>query len=136
MNNKTVVTEETIEMALPKLYNIYVLQNDEGNIKIGITQNFEQRLTSLSGSNSAGHKIDKYFVSEPTYLESLERVMHGIYATNRIDGTEWFRNLEFDDVVKSLKDLMSSDSYKKCMQVREQYHKQLTFSKRRVSVYR
>ena len=130
-----VTEEESIEVSLPKLYNIYVLQNDEGTIKIGITQNFEQRLTSLSGSNSAGHKIDKYFVSEPTYLETLERVMHGIYAANRIDGTEWFRDLEFDDVVNTLKNLMSSPSYRKCMEVREKYHKQLTFGKRHVSVY-
>lgn len=38
-----------------KQYNIYVLENDEGLIKIGITTDFEQRKRSLSGSNGAGH---------------------------------------------------------------------------------
>ena len=43
-------------------YNIYVLKNDEGLIKIGITTNFEQRQRSLSGSNGAGHKITREYV--------------------------------------------------------------------------
>lgn len=129
MSSKTIVTEQS-ETEIPKLYNIYVLQNDEGYIKIGITQNFGQRLASLSGSNSAGHKIEKYYVSEPTYLETLERVMHDIYVANRIDGTEWFKDLAFDDVVKTLKDITASKSYLLCMQIRQQYGERLTNRKR------
>ena len=100
------------------LYNIYILQNDDDLIKIGITQNFTQRLTSLSGSNSGGHKIVNYFVSEPTPLYTLEHIMHDLYALNRIEGTEWFQDLDFEDVVKSLKVFMESEEYRRCKSIR------------------
>jgi len=107
-------------------YYIYIIQNSVGLIKIGITTNFAKRIVSLSGSNGGGHKIVNYFVSEPTYLYTLERIMHGIYAANRIPGTEWFERLNFDAVVKTLQDLMASEEYKHCMDVRtEVYDKHL-----------
>ena len=103
------------------LYNIYILQNDDDLIKIGITQNFTQRLTSLSGSNSGGHKIVNYFVSEPTNLYTLEHIMHQIYELNRIEGTEWFHSLEFEEVVHKLCSLMGSQEYRRCKDVRDYY---------------
>lgn len=66
-----------------KQYNIYVLENDEGLIKIGITTDFEQRKRSLSGSNGAGHKIVREYVSIPTVLYSLEHIMHDHFAEYR-----------------------------------------------------
>jgi len=105
------------------LYNIYILQNDDDLIKIGITQNFTQRLTSLSGSNSGGHKIVNYFVSEPTPLYTLEHIMHNVYAEHRIEGTEWFQDLEFEEVVNALKTFMESEEYRRCKSVRANFER-------------
>ena len=111
---------------MQKIYNIYILENDIGLIKIGITTNFDQRLKSLSGSNGGGHKIINYYVSPDTYLYTLERIMHERYADNRIDGTEWFdfsdTNICYKDVVNKLIELMTSDSYKRCNRIRKEFY--------------
>lgn len=111
---------------MEKLYNIYVLKNDAGFIKIGITTNFDKRLQSLSGSNGGGHKIIDYYISPETYLYTLERIMHGIYNDYRVDGTEWFdftkTSISFNDVVDKLKELMNSDSYIRCNNIRKVFY--------------
>ena len=105
------------------LFNIYVIENDLGYIKIGITTNFKQRLQSLSGSNSGGNKIVRYFVSEETYLYSIEKTMHTIFHKFRISGTEWFKDISYEDVVEKLKELFTSSDYKKCNELRKKYNK-------------
>lgn len=104
-----------------KQYNIYVLENDEGLIKIGITTDFEQRKRSLSGSNGAGHKIVREYVSIPTALYSLERIMHDHFAEYRKPGSEWFEGITFESAVEYLIKLTSSDEFVKCNTVRVQY---------------
>lgn len=104
-----------------KQYNIYVLENDEGLIKIGITTDFEQRKRSLSGSNGAGHKIVREYVSIPTALYSLERIMHDRFAEYRKPGSEWFEGITFESAVEYLIKLTSSDEFVKCNTVRVQY---------------
>lgn len=104
-----------------KQYNIYVLENDEGLIKIGITTDFEQRKRSLSGSNGAGHKIVREYVSIPTALYSLERIMHDHFAEYRKPGSEWFEGITFESAVEYLVKLTSSDEFVKCNTVRVQY---------------
>lgn len=105
-----------------ELYNIYVLLNDIGNIKIGITTNFKQRLQSLSGSNGGGNKIVHYYCSPTTYLYTLERVMHLKYNAYRIKGTEWFydKTLKYEDVVNELKNIFTTDEYRICNELRKQ----------------
>lgn len=104
-----------------KQYNIYVLENDEGLIKIGITTDFEQRKRSLSGSNGAGHKIVREYVSIPTALYSLEHIMHDHFAEYRKSGSEWFEGITFESAVEYLIKLTSSDEFVKCNTVRVQY---------------
>lgn len=104
-----------------KQYNIYVLENDEGLIKIGITTDFEQRKRSLSGSNGAGHKIVREYVSIPTVLYSLEHIMHDHFAEYRKSGSEWFEGITFESAVEYLVKLTSSDEFVKCNTVRVQY---------------
>lgn len=104
-----------------KQYNIYVLENDEGLIKIGITTDFEQRKRSLSGSNGAGHKIVREYVSIPTALYSLERIMHDHFAEYRKPGSEWFEGITFESAVEYLIKLTSSDEFVKCNAVRVQH---------------
>lgn len=114
------------------MYNIYILENDGGFIKIGITTDFDQRLKSLSGSNGGGHKITRYFVSEPTHLYTLERVMHITYQDYRIEDTEWFdftgTDITFDTCVFKLKTFMNSDSYKKCNQIRKEFETEIVYT--------
>ena len=105
-------------------YYIYVLENaPQGNIKIGRSQHIRQRLQSLSGSNSGGNQIVRCAVSDPTYLYSLESLLHLHYQAFRISGTEWFcgKDLCFDDVVAYVDQLFQSRSYALCNEVRRQY---------------
>lgn len=93
------------------IFYIYVLKNDIGNVKIGITKNFTKRLLSLSGSNCGGSKIINYFVSEATYVYNIEHIMHEKFNRNRIEGTEWFKGVEYEVVVQELQSLMKTESY-------------------------
>ena len=102
------------------IYYIYILENDANLIKIGITKDFNQRLVSLSGSNGGGHKIINQFVSESTYLYSLERVMHTHFSKNRINGTEWFKDLNFSDVVYILLNYFKKPEYIHANNLRKQ----------------
>ena len=80
-------------------YYIYVIENNAGHIKVGVSKNVNQRLISLSGSNIGGNLINRIAVSSPTYLKSLEKTIHTHYNINRIKSTEWFKNISFEEVV-------------------------------------
>lgn len=112
----------------PQLY-IYVLLNSAGKVKVGVTKNIEQRVQSLSGSNSAGDKIIKCYCSSVTYLYTLEKIMHEKMAKYRISGTEWFfyknkpdGELLYSSAVNLLERLMSSDDCQKCNDLRKQFN--------------
>ena len=99
---------------------IYVIENSEGKIKIGRTTNPLKRLTSLSGSNGGGAEITRFAVmDEPTYVLTLEESLHTHYNFWRITGTEWFRNLDFNEVVDYVNMLLSSKGYETCTEVRQ-----------------
>lgn len=108
---------------------IYVLENSpQGNIKIGRSTNMQERLQSLSGSNSGGNKIVRCAVSAATCLYALERVAHQHFAYYRISGTEWFdgEQLSFHEAVAYIDALFASTEYKKCSAVRMQFMQQFT----------
>ena len=107
-----------------KQFYIYVIKNEpQGNIKIGISSNIKQRMKSLSGSNNGGNKIVKIAVSEPTYLYTLEQIIHNHFSKYRIQNTEWFYDLEFSDVTNYIDKLFESDEYKKLNKIREGFAK-------------
>ena len=102
---------------------IYVMLNDpQHNIKIGKTTNIQQRLQSLSGSNSGGNKITVLGLSNPTYCESSEKAFHEKYARFRIEGTEWFdgSKLTFEEVVTEMDNQFSTKSYETCNKLRKE----------------
>lgn len=109
---------------------IYVMLNQEGKIKIGKTKNIYQRYLSLCGSNSQGVIITTCLVSPPTYLYTLETIMHDKFSRYRIPNTEWFYDMEessgeklFETACEELKALFSSTDYKKCNEVRKKAYK-------------
>lgn len=113
----------------PKLY-IYVMMNDAGKVKIGKTKNIQQRYQSLCGSNGQGNKIIKVCVSPSTYLYTIESIMHDKFDNFRIPNTEWFYDKEdttgdvlFNNIVKELRLLFSSTSYKACNKLRKSLYK-------------
>lgn len=99
-----------------------------GRVKIGKTKNVYQRYLSLCGSNSQGINIISCMTSPPTYLYTLETIMHNKFDKYRIINTEWFYNEEdptgeilFKTICKELKLLFSSAGYKKCNEERKRY---------------
>lgn len=114
-NNITHIQEQKLE---DNQYYIYVIENDAKNIKVGITKNISQRVISLSGSNSGGNKPIRCAVSEPTYLRTLERITHDHFNKYRVKGTEWFKDIAFEDVINYIDSLFSSASYKTCNETR------------------
>lgn len=103
---------------------IYVLKNEpQGNIKIGISKNMQQRLQSLSGSNSGGNRIVQVAVSNPTYLYSLETTAHTYFDRYRIKGTEWFKgkNVTFENAVAYIDYLFNKEEYSRCNELRKKY---------------
>lgn len=101
---------------------IYVLENyPQKNIKIGQSTNMQQRLRALSGSNSGGNYITKIAISDATYLYTLERIVHQHFHQYRINGTEWFDGVTFQDVVVYLDSLFASSEYRLCNGVRKNF---------------
>lgn len=103
---------------------IYILENSpQGNIKIGRSSNMQQRLQTLSGSNSGGNHITKCAVSDATWLYTLERIAHVHFAAYRIDGTEWFdgEKVPFDDVAAFVDSLFLKEEYAWCNEVRRDF---------------
>lgn len=83
---------------------IYALENEHGNVKIGVTQNFESRKRTIE--TISGHKITKAFCTRPCsngYF--LEKQLHLLFKNNRIRG-EWFR-VDFRMVVYEIERLFS-----------------------------
>ena len=103
--------------------HIYVIENDTGYIKIGVTKNFKQRLEALSGSNTGGNKLTRYWVSPETVLYTFERALHCHFQDHRIKGTEWFKDLNFDETICYVQQQMQSQEFKRCEEARKQYYK-------------
>ena len=57
-------------------------------------------------------------LEEPTYILTLEEILHTHYDYKRINGTEWFKDLDFDEVVHYVNTLLSLKSYEITTQVR------------------
>lgn len=120
----------------PKLdkqqYYIYVLLNSYNRIKIGITHQITKRVYSLSNSNAGGAKLVKIAISQPTYLRTLEDILHRHYNDYRVPNTEWFIGLQFDDVVKFVESLFQQKNYNEMNETRKQlggYKKHFIYKK-------
>lgn len=91
---------------------LYVLENSQGNIKIGKSSNIKERIKSLSNSNSGGNKLIRVAISPPTYITFLERTLHEHYHTYRLDG-EWFdgHKISFEDIVEFIDTKIFNDGF-------------------------
>ncbi|MBQ8218299.1 MAG: GIY-YIG nuclease family protein [Bacilli bacterium] len=115
-NNMSHIGEEKLD---DNQYYIYVIENDAGHIKVGITKNISQRVISLSGSNGGGNKPIRCAVSESTYLRTIEKTVHNHYDRYRVSNTEWFKNITFEEVVEFIDNIFNSSSYTKCNELRK-----------------
>lgn len=103
-------------------YYIYVLENMGKRVKVGITHNIRNRIQSLSGSNNGGNPFIQCAISEPTQLYSLEHLIHNHFRENRIEGTEWFQGITFEEVTDYIEELFSSKEYERCQEERQKYN--------------
>ena len=106
---------------------IYAMLNTCNKIKIGITKNIQQRYQSLCGSNSQGNEIIKVYVTEATYLNNLEKMIHEHFDKFRLKKTEWFVSnkfgvLKYEEVIEYIEQLFSSADYKRCNEIRRKIY--------------
>ena len=106
---------------------IYAMLNTCNKIKIGITKNIQQRYQSLCGSNSQGNEILKVYVTEATYLNNLEKMIHEHFDKFRLKKTEWFVSnksgvLKYEEVIEYIEQLFSSADYKRCNEIRRKIY--------------
>ena len=84
---------------------VYVIEDEYGLIKIGISKNPYCRFKTIL--NLGGCNFKNYYVSEDTqYSSKIEKDMHSIYNDYRING-EWFKGCFYLDVVNKLKTIVS-----------------------------
>lgn len=67
---------------------IYIIQEEHGLVKIGITADFERRLKTLSAMMP--YDLCVITVLNTPIASQLEKAMHDHFAAQRIKG-EWFR---------------------------------------------
>ena len=122
-NSKNIIELKEVPVLDTGEVYIYVMLNDpQHNIKIGKTTNIQQRLQSLSGSNSGGNKITVLGLSNPTYCESAEKAFHEKFGRYRIEGTEWFdgSKLTFEEVINEMENQFNTKSYEVCNKLRKE----------------
>lgn len=82
-----VQTITSLEVA-EKMKSIYVLENELGNVKIGVSCNVEGRVNNLS--RQGGFNIKNLFYTMPcSNAYKIERMLHKKFLRKRING-EWF----------------------------------------------
>ncbi len=107
-----------------KQVQIYIVENDGGFVKIGVSEDAQKRFEQLSGSNGGGHKLTRAWTSPKTWLYSMEGTLHTFFSMYRVPGTEWFKDLPFETAVAKAVELFSSDEYRRCNEIRKNFYEQ------------
>lgn len=92
--------------------SVYVMQNDYGLTKIGISSNVHNRVNALKNSSGIGVEICWY--SEPMdrlLAREIEKAAHERFSESRCYG-EWFTGLDVEKVVGYLVLRMNIDTFK------------------------
>lgn len=85
-------------MNAPVKGHLYIIQSEEGPVKIGISIDPKQRIIAIS--NTSGRQIVRQFISPPIpAYGTLEDELHRHFKDRRTVG-EWF-NITFDEAVRS-----------------------------------
>ncbi|MDF2543440.1 MAG: Meiotically up-regulated [Anaerocolumna sp.] len=84
--------------------SIYVIENENGQVKIGISQNIESRVKTLS--RQGGFVVKRSYQTEKCSNHyNLENIIHCYLKDSRKIG-EWF-DVNYDDAVNLVKSMFS-----------------------------
>lgn len=86
---------------------VYVLLNDVGMIKIGITDNPYERFNTIQ--NASGSLITNYYLSEP--IENNYEIEQHLHKYFRKYNTvaEWYKNISFNEVISYVSDYIDKN---------------------------
>lgn len=85
-----------------KMKRIYIIESERSAIKIGISQDVEKRIRTLS--KQGGFKVKNlYYTEYCSNAYSIEHDIHLMYKDKCID-SEWF-DVPFKDAVSALKNM-------------------------------
>lgn len=86
---------------------VYVLLNDVGMIKIGITDNPYERFNAIQ--NASGSLITNYYLSEPIKNNyEIEQYLHKYFKKyNTV--AEWYKDISFNEVVNYVSDYIDKN---------------------------
>ena len=104
-----------------RVYYVYLITDEEGYFKIGVTCNIENRLAGLQIGN--GRILRVVCITKRSYRQEVygwEARLHMKFRESRASG-EWFKlNVEeFDNVVLSFRELGSKVSSEYCKAIKE-----------------
>lgn len=76
---------------------LYVIGNEVGHVKIGVTNNSDisKRIRSLQTGNS--YKLEVLYFEERYDAQKAEIYLHREFNKNRMSG-EWFQNITLNDI--------------------------------------
>jgi predicted GIY-YIG superfamily endonuclease len=99
----------------PELASLYVVEFDQGTIKIGYSTNPELRMQNFASHGAVFRiRVLRHWVSEPHMGACLNEKTLIEWCRKRaveVSGKEWFYGLEFDEVKKAIQQMVASDGY-------------------------
>lgn len=106
---QTITSLEVAEMVEKEMQSIYVVEKENGNVKIGVSSNVRNRIKTLS--SQGGFVIKNLFYTEPcSNAYEIEKEAHATLSTERIMG-EWF-STDFFKAKQIVEDLYGKISCK------------------------
>lgn len=89
---------------------VYIIENDFGLFKIGITvRDVQERLSDIVSTSGVTAKVLKYFYSEN--MQEIESILHKHHKSYRTVG-EWFWKIDWDFISKVEKSGIDKNLYK------------------------
>lgn len=95
--------------------SLYVVEFDQGTVKIGYSTDPDARIKSVMYQGAVfRHKIIRHWISEPhtgAYLNEKTLIEWCAVRASEVNGKEWFVGLEFDEVKKTILQLIEADGF-------------------------
>lgn len=97
------LTKNTIKIPMKC---VYVVENQHGHVKIGVSQDVQGRISTLS--NQGGFKVNNMYATEHcSNAYQLENRLHKQFKEKKING-EWF-SIEFNLAVNAVKTIFDTE---------------------------